>query len=179
MSEAENLHGLLARFETAEALVAAVREASSAGYREVDAHSPFPVPEVWEVLGTHPRGLHAASLAGGLAGGGGMLLVAWGTNAVLYPLNVGGRPLAAWPAFVFPAFEIATLGAVAAVVLALLWTIRLPHYGHPVREDDLVHVGSEDAFFLRIKAADPLFDRERTRAFLATLRPSAIIEVPE
>ena len=42
-------------------------------------------------------------------------------NAYDYPINVGGRPLDAWPAFAIGGFELTVLGAVLAVVLGMLW----------------------------------------------------------
>ena len=50
MSDGRREYGLMAEFATAGELVAAAREARKAGYRRVDAYSPFPIEEVCEEL---------------------------------------------------------------------------------------------------------------------------------
>ena len=59
-------YGLLAEFASPEALLAAARATRQAGYRQVDAYSPFPIEELAETL--HPRPTHVPLivLIGGL-----------------------------------------------------------------------------------------------------------------
>lgn len=170
--------GLLAEFDTAPALVEAVRRVRKAGYGAYDAYTPFPVEGLAEAMGFEDERVDIAHVAGGvvvalLALG----LIVW-ANALSYPLNIGGRPLLAWPAFVLPTFEIATVGATLAGVGVMLWLNRLPDSDHPLLAVDRFHLASDAKFFLAVRADDPYFDPARTRALLESLGPVAVEEVP-
>ena len=41
------IYGLMAEFDTVNAAVIAARKTYAAGYRKLDAYSPFPVEELW------------------------------------------------------------------------------------------------------------------------------------
>src|SRR5438067_1260759 len=86
------VYGLLAEFDDPNALVAATQKAHHAGYRRMDAYSPFPIEELHEALGGRHTRLPLIVLIGGLFGClGGYSLEYW-VSAMAYPLNVGGRP---------------------------------------------------------------------------------------
>ena len=98
-------------------------------------------------------------------------------NAIDYPLNVGGRPLHSWPAFIPVTFEMAILCAALAAVLGMLALNGLPMPYHPVFNVERFALASRDRFFLCIEASDPQFERERTLEFRRTFSPRAIHEV--
>ena len=52
------LHGLMAEFDTPEALLAAGRAAREAGYRDMDAYTPMPVEGLAEAIGFRSNGCH-------------------------------------------------------------------------------------------------------------------------
>jgi len=171
------IYGLLAEFADPSELVHAVRETRSAGYQKLDAYTPYPVEELSEAMELHERRLPLVVLIGGIVGGiAGYLLQYW-TSAIDYPLNVGGRPLHSWPAFIPPTFETTVLGAALAVVFGMLALNGLPMPYHPVFNVPRFALSSRDRFFLCIEAADPLFDRDQTRRFLERLVPREVSEV--
>ena len=47
------IYGLMAEFPDPTTLVAAARRTREAGYRKMDAYSPFPIEELSEALGHH------------------------------------------------------------------------------------------------------------------------------
>ncbi len=171
------LHGIVAAFDRPEALAEAVEAARRAGYTRLDAFSPFPLRNVAHALGEHPRALPWIAALAGLAGAA----VQYGSqvwmNAVDYPLNVGGRPLHSWPAFIPATIIVAILWAGTAAILAFLFTAGLPRLSHPVFAVPGFERASEDRFFLMIGADDPLF--AEAAAFLQGLAPLAVREVPE
>jgi hypothetical protein len=172
-----DLYGMMAEFETPTELVHAARAAREAGYRKIDAFSPFPVEELDDVLDLHDRRLPLLVLIGGLLGGlAGYALQYW-TSVHAYPLNVGGRPLHSWPSFVPVTFEMTILGAALSVVLGMLAVNGLPMPYHPVFNVPRFALSSRDRFFLCIKATDPLFDRDATRRFFERLVPRQVSEV--
>jgi hypothetical protein len=94
------------------------------------------------------------------------------------PLDVGGKPLNSWPSFIPIAFETTILGAALAAVIGLLVLNRLPMPYHPVFNIDSFVRASQDAFFLCIETSDPQFDMQQTKAFLQSLQPREVYDVP-
>jgi hypothetical protein len=86
------LYGLLAEFHAPEEIVKAAEGVHAAGYRKVDAYTPYPMEEVLDALHLHETHVPKLALAGGLLGmAGGWALQYW-TQVIAYPMNIGGRP---------------------------------------------------------------------------------------
>jgi hypothetical protein len=171
------VYGLLAEFTEPNELIAAVKRTREAGYRRIDAFTPYPIEEVAEALGFHYNRLPLLVLLGGIAGGvGGMAMQYW-MSVVNYPINVGGRPLFSWPAFIPITFETTVLVAALTAVLGMLALNGLPMPYHPLFNAPRFAVATRDRFFLCIEATDPLFDRDQTRRFLERMVPRSISEV--
>ena len=166
---AEPILGLLAEFGTADALLDAAKRTRSEGFRNIDAFSPYPVEGMSDVLalgGDHRIGW--ITIAGGAFGFLGMLAVQLFVNWD-YPIEVGNRPLFAWPAFFVVDFELMILCAVLFAVVGMFVIIGLPKLYHPLFGTPRFGLASEDKFFLYIDASDPKFDVARTRSFLGSL----------
>jgi hypothetical protein len=174
----EPIYGLMAEFENPEALIKATEKAYEAGYRSMEAYTPFPVEEVAEAMHFHKTGVPPLVLIGGLTGAvaGFGLQVAGNLD---YPLNVGGRPLISWPAFIPITFEATILLAAFSAVLAIILLNGLPRPYHPVFNAPNFERASDDRFFLCIEAKDAKFDRQSTRAFLEGLGPQQVSEVEQ
>lgn len=176
--EEPRLYGLMAEFETADDLAKACHQSYEAGYRVQDAFSPYPVEEVSEALGHHKSYVPMFMLCGGILGaltGFGLQYI---TSVHVYALNIGGRPLNSWPAFIPVTFEVTILFAGICGVLGMFALNGLPRPHHPVfNVKRFAAHASTDGFFLCIEAADPKFDREGTEAFLRSLHPSEVSEV--
>ena len=173
----QRLYGLMAEFDDPAAVVAATRHAYAAGYRQMDAFSPYPIEELHHALGVHGNRLPLAVLIGGIVGGlGGYLLEYW-SSTIAYPLNVGGRPLHSWPAFIPVAFETTVLFAALSAVVGMIVANGLPMPYHPVFNVPEFEWASRDGFFLCIEATDPEFDADATRRFLQSLGAKKVREV--
>src|SRR5436190_64784 len=171
MSKEAPIYGVLAEFENPEDLLHAVRRARRAGYRRMDAYTPFPVEHLAEELGFHHTALPVIVLIGGLAGcAGGFLLQYW-VSAIDYPLNIGGRPLNSWPAFIPVTFELTILVAALSAVLGMLGLNGLPMPYHPLFNHPRFALASRNRFFLCIESVDGKFNREATAQFLSDLKP--------
>jgi len=177
--EKGGLYGLVAEFESPSALVAAARSAREAGYRSMDAYSPFPIHELTHALELPKTKLPLLVLAGGVAGCATALLMQWFSAVVHYPLNVAGKPLASWPSFIPITFEVTILFAAFAAVLGMIAMNGLPMPYHPIFNAPRFALASRDRFFLAIEAKDPLFDLEKTARFLETLGATVVSEVEE
>ncbi len=170
-------YGLLAEFDTAADLIAAIRETRDAGYTRVEAFSPYPLPEAAAALGGRRTGMGFLVLLGGIVGAAAGFFMQYWVAAVAYPLNVGGRPLNSWPVFIPITFELAVQTAAFAGFLGVLVLCRLPRYHHPLFGTSSFARATSDGFYLCIEVADPKFDPIATREFLAALRPAGIEEV--
>jgi hypothetical protein len=179
MAKPPSIYGLLAEFDDPNALVSATQRAYREGYRRMDAYSPFPIEELHEALGGHHTRLPLIVLIGGICGCiGGYALQYW-TQAIAYPINVGGRPYQSWPAFIPVTFECTILAAALSAVLGMVALNGLPMPYHPVFNVPRFALASRNRFFLCIEARDPKFDVERTRSFLETLEPREVTTVAE
>ena len=173
------LHGLLAEFATPGALVAAAEKARAAGYRQLDAFTPFPIEEVAHALGHHHSKVPALVLGGGILGARGGFGLCYWTSVIAYPMNIGGRPFNSWPSFLPVTFECTILLAAFAAVFGMLALNGFPRPHHPVFNAARFALASRDRYFLCIQADDPRFDRRATRTFLESLHPSAVSEVED
>ena len=177
MNSQKPIYGLMAEFDDATALVEATRRTYDAGYRKVDAYSPFPIEPAWEALHADDRRVQLFVLIGGITGClAGFGLCYW-TQVIAYPLNIGGRPFNSWPSFIPVTFETTILFAAFTAVIGMIALNGLPMPYHPVFNVPRFSRASQDGFFLAIEAADPKFDRSRTFEFLKNLGAKDVNEV--
>jgi len=178
MPPREGIYGLLAEFNTPGELVQATEEAYSAGYRRMECYTPYPVEEAAIALRFHKTGVPLVCLLGGIMG----LITAFGMetwiNVWAYPLNIGGRPLFSWPAFIIPAYEWTILFSGLAAAFGMLALCGLPQLYHPVfNAANFRNGASTDKFFLCLEATDPLFTPGGTREFLEQFPAVSVVEV--
>lgn len=177
---ATNLYGLLAEFDEPQKLLEAARRARESGYENMQAYTPFPIEELAEFVTVRRKNWVAPIvLIGGIFGGLSGFLMQYYAAAILYPVNIGGRPLVSWAAFIPITFELTVLGAALFGTVGMLALNGLPRLFHPVFTVPQFRLATSSGFFLCIKAVDENFDAEKTREFLETLKPSEITEVFE
>lgn len=164
-------YGVLAEYETPEAVISAAKAARAAGYTSLDAYSPFPVEGLAEALEFRKNRIPAVVFVGGLIGGLTGYFMQWYSAVHSYPINVGGRPLHSWPMFLPITFEMTVLFAAFSAVFGMLGLNGLPRPHHPVFGAPGFERASRDRFFLAIFALDPKFDPDSVRAFLETTSP--------
>jgi hypothetical protein len=176
----EGTYGLLAEFNTPGELVMAAEAAHAAGYRRMDCFSPYPVEEAATAMGwtsNHDR-VSLLTLVGGIMGGCAMFGLETWVSVFAYPLNIAGRPLYSWPAFIIPAYEWTILWAGLSAAFGMLALNGLPALYHPLFNAPNFRVGaSSDKFFLVIEATDPKFSLGDSRVFLEAQRPVSVVEV--
>jgi hypothetical protein len=173
------VHGLMAQFTTPDAVLAATRRAREAGYRDMDAYTPYPVEGLAAELGMRRSRIASIVFIGALVGASTGFFMQYYSMAVDYPFNSGGRPYNSWPAFIPITFEVMVLISSLAAFLSMILLNELPHPNHPVFNVPEFLRATQDRFFLCIEADDPLFDLKGTAEFLASLKPEGdVIVVP-
>jgi hypothetical protein len=175
---AERAYGLLAEFDSPEALTAAARKARDAGYQRLDAFTPFPVEGLARILRMQRPNISWIGLIGGLTGGGVALLMQCYVNYD-FPINVGGRPLYALSAFAVVMFELTILFSALSMIIAMLWQNGLPRLNYPLFAAKRFHLASKDRFFLCVGAEDEKYDEKQTSAFLQQAGASSVERVPQ
>jgi len=164
------LYGLMAEFDSAQALLDAAHKVHGAGYKNADAFSPFPIHGLAEALGFRERSVAKIVLGAGITGAiAGYGLEYW-TQVIAMPVNIGGRPYHSWVSFIPPAFETTILFAAFSAVIGMLALNGLPQPYHPVfNHERFAKYASSEKFFLAIEATDPKFDASATKQFMAGL----------
>jgi len=151
-------YGMVAEFEASDQLLAAIRAARELGYRRMEAYAPFPMADVSALLGQSTAIVPVIAATAALVGGALTFLSQYWMNAIDYPLNVGGRPLNSWPAFIPATITVSALWLAVAALVTMLVLCRLPRLEHPVFEVPGFQRASEGRFFLCVLAEDPGYE---------------------
>jgi hypothetical protein len=173
------LHGVMGEFDTPEQLVTAAKKTREAGYKHVEAYTPFPIEGLAEHIGFHWTAVPLITLFGGVSGAlTGFGLQYW-CSAISYPVNIAGRPLNSWPAFIPVTFELTVLFSSIFAVVGMLALNKLPQPHHPVFNVERFAHASTDKFFLVIEARDPKFQLAESARFLQELNAKHVSEVKD
>jgi hypothetical protein len=168
---------MMAEFDAPEKILAAAERAAAKGYREMDAFTPFPMEELTDALKVKHTKLSLFVLCCGVTGGLLGFFMQYWMNGIDYPLNIGGKPLYSWPAFIPITFEMTILFSAIGAVVGMIFRNGLPRPVHPVFNIDSFERATRDHFFLCIEATDPLFQEEEVQAFLESMEPIAVTPV--
>lgn len=175
--EQTGIYGLMAEFETPEALLDAARRTYAEGYRQIDAFTPLPVEGLAAAIGVRRTWVSQIVFTFAMLGAlGGFSLCYW-ISVIAYPLNVGGRPMNSWPAYIPITFECAILLGSLSAVIGMFALNGLPMPYHSVFNAPRFHLASRDRFFLCIETSDPKFDAIDTRVFLSQLGAREVVDV--
>ncbi|MCA9011927.1 MAG: DUF3341 domain-containing protein [Planctomycetaceae bacterium] len=170
--------GILAEFSEASELLDGVTRLRERGYTSLEAYTPFPVEGLSERLQFPRSPMPWIVLAGGVIGGCSVYALEYWINLDVYPLNIGGRPLHSWPAFIPATFEGTVLFASLFAILGFILVCGLPRLHHPIFEIEAFKRASTNRFFLVIKSEDPCFEELSLRDSLRELGACGMWEVP-
>jgi ActD protein len=179
ITQRSHLYGVIGEFEKPEQLVHAAAKIREAGYRYYESYTPFPVEGLPEAMGMRRNMVPLITLIGGLVGGLGGFGFQYWANVYSYPMNIAGRPLNSWPAFIPVTFELTILCASLSAVFGMLALNGLPQPHHPIFNAHRFSHASADRFFVCIQARDKKFHLADAARFLQGLGARHVSEVQD
>jgi len=154
-------------------LLRATTAVRGAGYRIIDAFTPFAVHGLDRAMGLRPSRLTWACFFFGVTGFSFMTWFQYWSSITDWPINVGGKPWNSWPAFVPVSFEGTILFAGLGVVFALFVRCGL----RPGKKAKLVHERViDDRFVLVVESSQGAQPGEELGRLL---RENGAVEVVE
>lgn len=163
-----------AEFPCEEDLRAAIHVLGEKGYTQVETYSPVPLAHGVR----QPRSvLPVLVFLGGLFGAIASYAIQWYANAYAYPIDIGGRPAHAVPAFLIATFEGTVLCAALTAFFGFFAITRLPKLWHPIFELAGFERATIDRYWLAIDAADRRSGPDVTIHELRELRPLRIVRL--
>jgi hypothetical protein len=150
----------VAWFTDEHAVLDATRAARAAGFRVHDVYAPYAVHGIEDAMGIRRSRLGIACAVFGALGLGLALLFQVWTSAFDWPLNVGGKPMNSFPAFIPVAFEVTVLFAALGTVATLFARARLIPRSRAVAFEGV----TTDQFVLALEATGAGFDAEEAGA---------------
>ena len=164
-----------AEFDAAADAKRALDALTSLGYTHIETHTPFPLTEE----DAHaPRGWFVAAFLGFVAGLSALAaayLIQWYANVGSYPLDIGGRPVHAAPAFIPATFETVCLAGTLALFVVFLIAERLPRLWQPIFEIEGFERASIDRFWIVLELRGSSGAAERALDDLARMGPLRIV----
>ena len=164
------MNGLLAGFDSPHDLQHALGRLREARIEVLETYTPAPLEEE-----TYGSPLPLAMFVAGIAGFVGCFLLMTYADVYAYPLDIGGRPTFAWPAFVPIAFEVGVLCAMVVGFFGYFIVCRMPQLYDPVDECERFRRASRDGWFVAIRSSDPEHVAQ-ARTLIDTLHPTSVEE---
>jgi hypothetical protein len=129
-------------FDDENVLFPAVSKVRKAGYKLHDVYTPFPVHGLDKAMGLRETSLHTAGFIYGLTGTTTAVTFMTWVFTKDWPVNIGGKPHFALPAWIPITFELTVLMAAVGMVLTFCYISQLApfikkHHFHARATDDL------------------------------------------
>ena len=133
---------VVAAFDDEAVLFPAVKKVRTASYKIHDVYTPFAVHGLDHALGMRETSLHTAGFIYGITGTTTAISCMTWVFTKDWPLNIGGKPHFALPAWVPIIFELTVLFAAVGMVLTFCYLCQLApfvkkHHFHTRATDDL------------------------------------------
>lgn len=128
-------------FDEEEAVFDAVKKVRKSGYKLHDVYTPLPVHGLDKAMGLRDTSIHTAGFIYGITGTTiALSCISW-IFTKDWPLNIGGKPHFALPAWIPIMFEFTVLCAAVGMVLTFCYLCQLApfvrkHHFHPRATDD-------------------------------------------
>jgi hypothetical protein len=153
---------IVGSFEDEAVLFSAVKKTRMAGYKIYDVFTPMPIHGLDQAMGLRDTSLHIAGFLYGLAG---TTTALSGIGYILvfdWPLNFGGKPYFALPAWIPITFELTVLFSAVGMVLTFCYLCQMAPF---VRKHHFNLRSTDDQFTMVIECT-PKTNESEVLAFL-------------
>ena len=146
-------------FDDEQVLYPAEKNVRKAGYKIHDVYTPMPVHGLDAAMGLRDTSLHTAGFIYGLAGTTtAFSFITWVFTSD-WPLNIGGKPFFALPAWIPIMFELTVLFSAVGMVLTFCYLCQLAPF---VKKDHFHLRATDDLFVMAIECTEKTNDAEVT-----------------
>ena len=151
-------------FKDEDVLFPAVKKMRIAGYKIHDVYTPFPIHGLDQAMGLRETSLHTAGFIYGITGTTTALsCISW-ILAKDWPLNLGGKPHFALPAWIPITFELTVLFSAIGMVLSFCYLCQLA----PFLKKHIFHQRASDDTFVMVIECTAKTNEEDLKGFLAS-----------
>jgi hypothetical protein len=148
---------VVACFDDEQVLFPAVKQVRKSGYKIHDVYTPMPIHGLDAAMGLRDTSLHTAGFIYGISGTCTALgFISW---ALTYdwPLNFGGKPYFALPAWIPITFELTVLFSAVGMVLTFCYLCQLAPF---VKKDHFHLRATDDLFVMAVECTDKTNENE-------------------
>ena len=168
----ENIN-IIGIYDDPDVLVAAAKKLKENNVRIKNVFTPFPIHELWEVLGLKTR-LPVLTFIYGFTGFVAIYAFLYWTSVVNYPLKFGGKPLNSL-SFIIIMF----VGTIFVAVLMTLITFFVRQKIGPGKEVTMIDPRTTDDKFAIVIERKPEFTDADIKRITAILQETGAVEISE
>src|SRR5215203_4758417 len=151
---------IVGSFDDEAVLFPAVKNVRKAGYKIHDVYTPFPIHGLDKAMGLRDTNLHTAGFFYALTGTCTALgFISW-VFTYDWPMNIGGKPHFALPAWIPIIFELTVLFSAVGMVLTFCYLCQLAPF---VKKDHFNLRSTDDTFTMAIECTDRTDEQEAMR----------------
>jgi hypothetical protein len=144
-------------FDDEAVLFPAVKQVRKAGYRIHDVYTPMPIHGLDAAMGLRDTSLHTAGFIYGISGTiTALTFISW-VFTTDWPMNIGGKPFFALPAWIPITFELTVLFASVGMVLTFCYLCQMAPF---VKKDHFHPRSTDDLFVMAIECTDKTNEAE-------------------
>lgn len=121
----------------------------------LEVYSFLPEDEIIEKLRLDTIFVPLAAVLGALGGAIGGFLLQYIPNVYMFPMNISGKPLNSWPAFLPITFEMSVLTCAFFILISFILVNRLPRFDRGIYALSAYNEHRHDRFFIVAKKEDP------------------------
>ncbi len=144
-------------FYDEQVLFPAVKQARKNGYKIHDVYTPMAIHGLDTAMGLRDTSLHTAGFVYGMAGlVTAFSFITW-TLTTDWPMNIGGKPFFALPAWIPIMFELTVLFSSVGMVLTFCYLCQMAPF---VKKDHFNLRSTDDTFVMAIECSDKTDENE-------------------
>ena len=152
-------------FDEENVLFSAVKNVRKSGYKIHDVYTPFPIHGLDKTMGLRDTSLHTAGFIYAITGTATALsFISWVFTSD-WPLNIGGKPHFALPAWIPIIFELTVLFAAVGMVITFCYLCQLA----PFVKKHHFHLRATDDLFVMVIEATPKTNEADVLGYLQKL----------